>query len=110
MEVTEHLQVGVGNITDVCFPLLREVDGVEHLGQVLHVLLVGAETLGEIVVLAVGVAMVVPDVLLGQRVQAYPVRVALAFHPERRAHADPVLHIVAHLAGYHVAEAVVGPA
>ena len=108
-----HLAVGVVGL-GIVSPRSGVEDGKEHLGEILHVHLVGAQ-LGGLVVGVVGTGGVCPCVLLGQHVDARPVAVLLLLGAEGGAHADPVLVNlfiipVLHLALHDVAEAEVCPA
>ena len=114
VEVSEVLQRLVAvPITEVGTPLRSVGHGVEHLGQILHVLAVGGEALGQ----RVGDLLLVDDLghLLGvgrgNLADGYPVAVALLGRSEGGAHADPVVVLsVAVQLLHHVAEAVVGRA
>ena len=87
-------------------PSMRVVDGIEHLGQVLHVFLVLAKALRHIVY-----AVVLRDFLnvgLGQCRDANPVGIFLLLRTEGRAHAHPKFFSVLLVpTRHHIAKAVV---
>ena len=76
-------------IHDVGLPSVREAQGKEHLGQVLHMLLADLKLCREIIIFFV-TALVVPDVIAGQAANAHPMRLSLPFRAEGRTYAHPV--------------------
>ena len=118
IEFPEHLQTVFSVSLEIALPIFRVEYGIEHLGEVLHVLRVGADLRGDvphlvtIPHLAFG-CRVTLHVVLGQLSHADPVVIALAFDTEGRPHTDPVLRtLISVLAGVFatddVAEAIVG--
>ena len=73
MEVVEHLQILI--ILDVEIPLHRVEHGIEHLGEVLHLLGVLTQLLGYFRCLAALAARL--NVLVVELVDAHPVGVLL---------------------------------
>ena len=109
LEVFQRLVVG----GQVGGPRIRGGHGIDQFGQVLHVLFVDAQTLGDGVVQfhAVDGLRDGLHVVGGQFAERYPVAVALALGTEGGSHADPVvIQAVGVQLLHHVAEAVVGRA